>query len=164
MPTLLKTFFDIAVLRKGPEALPSAWLIFYAGLGLWLAGVLAMAIVVPGLEVADMATDVAGWLLSIALFAVVIVGMGFRHRLSRGLAAIVGSSAVLLFGQVVVAGILLPLDAADAAGLCLELLLIWSIFVNGRILATTINVHTLVGAAISVMVYLLRYFFSYSIT
>jgi hypothetical protein len=162
LPTLLKTFFDIAVLRKGPDALPPSWLIFYLGIGLWLSGIVAMAAVVPGLAVADMSTDVAGWALSIALFAVIILGMGFRHRLPQGLSAIVGSSAILLYAQVVFAGILLPLDAADAAGLFLELLLIWSIFVNGRILAATINVHPFVGVAISVIVYILRYFSSYS--
>ncbi len=162
LPTLLKTFFDIAVLRKGPDALPVSWLVFYVAFGLWLAGILVMAAVVPGLSVADMATDVVGWTLSIALFAAVILGMGFRRRLPQGIGAIVGSSTIILYAQVLVAGVLLPLDAADVAGLCLELLLIWSIFVNGRILAATVNIQPFVGVAISVIVYILRYLSSFA--
>ena len=49
------------------------------------------------------------------------------------------------------------------AGLGLELLLIWAIFVKGRIIALTINVHPLVGVAISVIVYILRFFASYAL-
>ena len=160
LPTLLKTLVDITMLRKGPEALPPTWIVFYLTLGLWLIGILAMAAVVPGLAPADMLVDVAGWALSLALFAVVIVGMGFRHRLSQGLAAISGSGAVILYAQVVVAAIVLRLDAVSVAGLLFELLLIWAIFVAGRILAVTINVHPFVGVAISVIVYALRYFSS----
>ena len=163
MLTLLKTFFDIAILRKGADALPAAWLVFYLAVGLWLLGIAAMAAVVPGLSLRDMATDVGGWALSMVLFAVVIAGTGFSRRLPQGLAAIAGSGAIVLFAQVIVVGILLPLGANAVAGLGLELLLIWSIFVKGRIVAATINVHPLVGVAISVIVYILRFFASYAL-
>ncbi len=163
MLTLLRTFFDITILRKGPEALPPAWLVFYLAAGLWLLGIAAMAAVVPGLTLRDMLTDVGGWAISIALFAIVIAGTGFSRRLPQGLAAIVGSGAIVLFAQVVVVGILLPLQGNAIAGLGLELLLIWAIFVKGRIVAATINVHPLVGVAISVIVYILRFLASYAL-
>lgn len=160
---LLKTLFDIAVLRKGPDALPPAWLVFYLAAGLWLLGIAAMAAVVPGLTLRNMATDVGGWAASIVLFAILIAGTGFGRRLPQGLAAIVGSGAIVLFAQVILVGILLPLGANAVAGLGLELLLIWSIFVKARIVAATINVHLLVGVAISVIVYILRFLASYAL-
>ena len=163
MLTLLKTLFDITMLRRGPDALPPAWLVFYLAAGLWLCGIAAMAAVVPGLTLRDMATDVGGWSISIVLFAIIIAGTGFRHRLPQSLAAIVGSGAIVLFAQVILVGILLPLQGNAIAGLGLELLLIWAIFVKGRIIALTINVHPLVGVAISVIVYILRFFASYAL-
>ena len=60
--------------------------------------------------------------------------------------------------------IFLPLGANAVAGLGLELLLIWAIFIKGRIIAATINVHALIGVAISVIVYILRFFASYALT
>ncbi len=163
MLTLLKTFLDITLLRKGPEALPPAWLVFYMAAGLWLFGIAAMAAVVPGLTIGDMLTDVGGWAISILLFAIVIAGTGFGRRLPQGLSAIVGSGAIVLYAQVIIVGTLLPLQGNAIAGLGLELLLIWSIFVKGRIVAATINVHPLVGVAISVIVYVLRFLASYAL-
>lgn len=163
MLILLKTFFHIAILRKGAEDLPAAWLVFYVAVSLWLLGIAAMAAVVPGLTLADMLTDVGGWAISLVLFAIVIAGTGYGHRLLQGLSAIAGSGAIVLWAQVVAVGILLPLQGNGVAGLVLELLLIWSIFVKGRIVAATINVHPLVGIGISVIVYLLRFFASYAL-
>ena len=162
--TLLKTFVDITVLRNGPETLPPSWIVFYAAVGSWLLGIAAVTAVVPGLTLADTVTDVAGWAISLALFAIVIAGTGYRERLLQGLAAIAGVGAIVLYAQTVVLAIFLPLGANAVAGLGLELLLIWAIFVKGRIIAATINVHALVGVAISVIVYILRFLASYALT
>ena len=161
--TLIKTLFEIALLRKGPEALPPAWLVVYVTIALWLAGIVAMAAVVPNLSLAGALPDVAGWALSICLFALVISTAGFSNRLPQGLGALVGTGAVILFGQVLAAAFLLPLQGPGVAGLAMELLLLWSIFVKGRIISATINVHTLLGMAISIIVYVLRFFAAYAL-
>ena len=163
MLILIKTFLDIALLRKGPDALPAVWLVVYVAAGLWLVGIAAMAAVVPDLSLGDMTTDVAGWALSIALFAIVIAATGFSARLPQALGAIAGTGSVILFAQVVAAAVLIPLQGPAGAGAALELLLLWSIFVKGRIVATAINVHVLIGVAISIIVYILRFLASYSL-
>ena len=88
--------------------------------GLWLVGIAAMAAVVPDLSLGDMATDVAGWALSIALFAIVIVAAGFSVRLPQALGAIAGTGSVILFAQVVAAAVLIPLQGPTGAGAALE--------------------------------------------
>lgn len=160
---LIRTFLDIALLHKGADALPPSWLVLCVAAGLWLVGIAVMAAVVPGLAFGDLATEIAGWALSIALFGVVIAAAGFPARLAQALGAVAGSGSIVLFAQVVAAVVLIPLAGTAAAGAALEVLLLWSIFVKGRIVAAAINVHTLIGVAISIIVYVLRLFASYSL-
>jgi hypothetical protein len=153
---LFRTLFDITLLRKGPEALPHSWLIFYASAAMWFAGLLAMVLVVPSLTFGDIVVDVVGWLSSVLMFAVIIVGSGHSKRLVQSLSAIVGSGAVVLAAQVLAAGILLRVTDTSTAALVVELLLFWSVFVKGNIIARTIEVHWGLGLAISVIVYVMR--------
>ena len=89
-----------------------------------------------------------------------MVTTGFSSRLNQTLAAIVGTSAIILLTQVIVLATVRPLAGEGVSELLVNLLLLWSVFVKGSIVAQAINVHQLVGVAISVVVYVVRLYVS----
>ena len=157
---LLKTLFDITLLRRGPDTLPAAWLVVVMTLGLWMGGLVLLVLLVPGVAVQHLDTAVLAWAVSVALFALVIVATGHSPRLSQALAAIIGSSAVILLTQVLVLAVIQPLAGEGVGRVLVNLLLLWSVFVKGSIVAQAINVHQLVGVGISIVVYVVRLYVS----
>lgn len=157
---LLKTLLDIALLRRGPDALPAASLVVVLTLGLWVAALALLILLVPGVAVQHLDTAVLAWAVSVALFALVVVVAGFSYRLNQTLAAIVGTSAVILMTQVVVLAAVRPVAGEGVAELLVNLLLFWSVFVKGSIVAQAINVHQLAGVGISIAVYVIRLYLS----
>lgn len=157
---LLKTLFDITLLRRGPDVLPAAWLVVVLTLGLWIAGLMLLVLLVPGVAVQRLDTAVLAWAISVALFASMVVVTGFSARLTQALAAIVGTSAVILLMQVVVLAAVQPIAGEGVGRLLVNLLLFWSVFVKGSILAQTINVHQLIGVGISIVIYVVRLYVS----
>ncbi len=157
---LLKTLLDIALLRRGPNVLPSGPLIVVVTLGLWIAGLFLLVVLVPGVAVQHLDTAVLAWAVSIALFALIVVTAGFSSRLNQTLAAIVGTSAVILLTQVIVLATVRPLAGEGVSDLLVNLLLLWSVFVKGSIVAQAINVHQLVGVGISIVIYVVRLYVS----
>lgn len=164
MLTLLKTFLDIAILRKGPDALPAAWLVLYVAVALWLAGIIVMALIVPGLGIADLLPSIVGWASSMLLFALVIAVAGYSNRLPQSLAAIAGAGAVVLYAQVAAVAVLLPTAGAQMGNLAVQVLLLWAVFVKGYIVSATIGIRPLLGVAISFIVYIMRELVTYSIS
>ncbi len=164
MFTLLKTFLDIAVLRKGPDALPASWLVFYIAAGLWLSGIVFMTLVVPEATLVESVPGVAGWAASMLLFAVVIIVAGHAPRLVQALAAIAGAGAVIVFVQVTAMALLSSVGGVRAANFALEVLLLWAVFVKGYIIALTIGIRPIFGVGISLVVYVVRVLVSYSLS
>ena len=160
---LLKTLFDITLLRRGPDVLPAAWLVVVATLSAWFAGLFLLVVLVPGVAIQHLDTAVLAWAVSVALFALVIVAAGFPKRLSQALAAIIGTSAVILMIQVFVLTVIRPLAGEGVSDLLVNLLLFWSVFVKGSIVAQTINVHQLIGVGISIAVYVARLYVTTSL-
>lgn len=160
MLALLNTLLDIALLRRGPDALPAGSLVVVMTLGLWMAGLFLLVVLVPGVAIQHLDTAVLAWAVSVALFALVIVAAGFSSRLNQALAAIVGTGAVILLTQVVVLAAVRPLAGEGISDLLVNLLLFWSVLVKGVIVAQAINVHHFVGIGISVVVYVIRLYLS----
>ena len=160
MLVLLKTLLEIALLRRGPDALPAAPLVVVLTLGLWIAALMLLVVLVPGVAIQHLDTAVLAWAVSVALFALVVFAAGFAYRLNQALAAIVGTSAVILLTQVVVLAAVRPLAGEGVSELLVNLLLLWSVFVKGSIVAQAINVHQLAGVGISIVVYIVRLYLS----
>ena len=78
----------------------------------------------------------------------------------QSLTAIIGCGAIIFVAQVtglIVASLLL---GAVAAEIVVNLLLFWSVYVKGHIVARTINREWYVGLVIAIAVFLLQYAFS----
>ena len=164
MPTLLKTLFEITILRKGPDALPGAWLVFYVTVLLWFSGIVLMAMVIPGLDAAALTPDIVGWAATVVIFGSIIALAGYPERLPQALSAIVGCGVIVLYAQVLAVAVLLPLADAGAANIAIQFLSLWAVFVKGHIIAQTINIKPLLGVGISLIVFILRMLIAYSLS
>jgi len=166
MGKLLQRYFDICLLRAGPQDLPSSgFLLWLSGLGYFAAG---MVMSVQNLDVAH-ATLLVGQdigLLAGLLFAL-LWSRDLLARYRQTLTALLGTGAIL---QIVVLPILSWQQAGLAedtissalmfASLLLWIWLLWDLMVIGHILRHTLSTRLPIGVLLA-LVYL---FVSYSVT
>jgi len=156
----IKTLFEIVTIRKGPDAIPHSWLLLNAATVMWFLPLVALVAVVQDFGRSAVAVLVASWALSLVCYAAVVVLAGYGSRLLQSLTAIIGCGAIIFVAQVtglIVASLLL---GAVAAEIVVNLLLFWSVYVKGHIVARTINREWYVGLVIAIAVFLLQYAFS----
>lgn len=166
MGRLLQRYFDICLLRAGPQDLPSSvFLLWLSGLGYFAAG---MIMSVQNLDVARATLLVV---LDIGLLAALLFALLWSRdllaRYRQTLAALMGAGAIL---QVVVLPILSWQQAGLAeenissalmiASLLLWIWLLWNLMVIGHILRHTLSTRLPIGVLLA-LVYL---FISYSVT
>jgi hypothetical protein len=160
----IKTLFEIVTIRKGPDAVPHSWLLLNVATAMWFLPLLIAAVVVPGFGGAAVAVSVAGWALSLACYASVIVLAGFGSRLLQSLTAIIGCGAIIFLAQVAGLVTLSLLVGAALAQVIVYLLLFWSIHVKGHIISRAIDRDWYVGLIIAIAVFVLQYAFSTAVS
>lgn len=152
---LLQTFFDILLIRKGPEDLPASrflmWLAIAASV---LLSLITAAVLLPPDQVR---VDVTLALATFAgvLYVSIVVVAGYGGRLTQFLIATFGTDA--LFTAIYLVGylVLLAVAGQSVAQDVMGLFFYWSIVVQGHIIARTIGRHWLLGIAISIFVFIL---------
>jgi positive regulator of sigma E activity len=82
--TLIKTLFDIVLIRKGPDAIPHSRLLLSAAVILWLFPLVVAIVIVPTFEGAVVVVTVASWLLSLACYALIVVLARLARSSSSG--------------------------------------------------------------------------------
>jgi len=160
----IKTLFEILIIRKGPDEIPHSWLLLKVATAMWFLPLFIAAVVVPGFGGAAVAVSVAGWALSLACYASIIVLAGFGSRLLQSLTAIIGCGAIIFFAQVGGLVTLSLLVGAALAQIIVYLLLFWSIHVKGHIISRAIDRDWYVGLIIAIAVFLLQYAFSTAVS
>jgi hypothetical protein len=161
---LIRTLFDIVMIRKGPDAIPHSWMLFHATAVLWLFPLLVAAILVPNFTAAAVAITVASWLLSLGCFALAIGLSGFRARLLSAISAIMGCGALIFFAQVACLVFLMPFLGAALVQILIWLMLIWSVRVKGHIISCTIDCERHIGLLIAIAVFVLQYALAKALT
>lgn len=164
MQTLIKTLFDIVLIRKGPDAIPHSRLLLSAAVILWLFPLVVAIVIVPTFEGAVVVVTVASWLLSLACYALIVVLARLGHRLVQAMTAIAGCGALIFLGQVAGLIFLTPFLGAALAQIFIYLLLAWSVRVKGHIIARTIDCEWYLGILIAISVFVLQYAFSTVVT
>jgi hypothetical protein len=154
---LIRTLFEIVMIRKGPDAIPYSWMLLYATAVLWLSPLLVAAILVPNFTELAVGITLASWLLSLASFALVIGISGFRARLLQALSAIIGCGALIFLAQVAGLVFLTPFLGTALVQIFIWLLLIWSVRVKGHIISCTIDCERHIGLLIAIAVFVLQY-------
>jgi hypothetical protein len=155
---LIKTLFDIVLLRKGPEAIPRSWLLFLMTVLLWLFSALAALALIEQFDDSDFFLGLFGGMIGLACYAALVVISGQSDRLSQTMSAIIGCGALISLAFVAEYVFLLPFLGSVPTSLIANLILLWSVPVEGHIIARAINRHWYIGILIAIGVFALQYF------
>ncbi len=152
--TLFKSFFEIILFRKGPEAIPHSSVLFILVAGLWMiVGVIAI-VGVDTYSGASLFMDLVVTLVALSLYALVMNVFGKPERIVRALTAILGCGVV--FGAALfVSRAILSMSFGEGQVNSVALLIIfWSIAIEGHIIARTIERLWVVGFLVALTVFI----------
>ncbi|MBT8093151.1 MAG: hypothetical protein KJN77_08950 [Gammaproteobacteria bacterium] len=153
---LFRTLFDIIRLQKGPDAIPHSQVLFAVIVGIWLSAGLVMMAAAPELDATDFVTGTFIGLIGLACYAAVIVFFGKSARLLQAIMALLGCGALISLVFVVMDTLLPLISSEAAASIVATLILLWSVPVEGHIIARTIERQWYVGIIIAVSVFVLQ--------
>lgn len=152
------------MLRKGPEQVPDSWLVFFLALVLMMiSSYVAATLIDLGEDYSHLLTLVTN-LLGIGMYAAVLLATGFMRRFVPILSAVIACSAILSLLFVATYVILNPFLGGNLAVIVATLVIIWSVPVEGHIIARGIEQHWYVGIVIAMVVFTAQYAFQSNMT
>jgi hypothetical protein len=151
--TLLKAFLEIAFLRKGPSEIPHSTLLFSAAAGLFLLVSILGVALEAGYSRSGLAIDLVLTAVAIGLYFLIVNIFGNSERFLRSLTAILGCSAVIGAASIGGRTILANWLNAENIGVFVEIMLLWSILVEGHIIARTIDRPWIIGILMAMAVF-----------
>ena len=156
MLKLFKTYIDMLALRSGPDEIPHSWIIFSFAVGMLIFSSFCASLLIDGAREQDYVLTFAGYLLGLAFYSAVLIINGFTHRMLQTLSAIVACGALITLLYVGEFLIFRALIGNELAGLVGLLIILWSVPVEGHIIARAINRHWFVGITIAIVALLLQ--------
>lgn len=157
MSPLIRTLFDIALLRKGPDAIPRSGLLLIMVIGLWVLASLVGLALIDRLDETDFFLGLFSGVAGIACYAAVVVLGGYSPRLTQTVTALIGCGALIFLVFVAEYVLFLPFAGDTVTGLVANLILLWSVPVEGHIIARAIDRHWYIGILIAVAVFVFQY-------
>ncbi len=154
---LIRTLFDIVLLRKGPDAVPHSGLLLLMVLGLWLFSSLAGLALIDRFDENDFFLGLFSGIVGVACYSVIVVLGGYSARLLQTITALIGCGAVIFLAFVAEYVLFRPFVGERFTGLIAYLILLWSVPVEGHIIARAINRHWYIGILIAIAVFALQY-------
>ncbi len=156
MLVLFKTYLDMIALRRGPDAIPSSWLILAMSVAILAGAWTFQVLLIPGLDGNRLWIAFAGYLLALAFYGSVVYLFGFSRRLLQTLSAIIACGSILAVLSLAEFIVFSPILGTDVAGTVSQLIWYWSVPVKGHIVAQAIQQHWFVGITIAVSAYVMR--------
>lgn len=154
---LLRTLIDIVLLRKGPESIPRSTILFAMIVGIWLLSSLSVLALIEEYDQADFVIGIFTALVALVCYAVTVIVAGFSARVLQTLSAILGCGALISFAFVAEFVLFAPFLGQAITGLVAQLILLWSVPVEGHIIARAIDRHWYIGIVIAILVFVLQY-------
>ena len=152
--TLFQTLVEIILLRKGPAELPNSSVLLLFVAGIWFAVGAIGAAVVDTYNIQALLADMMLTATGFGLYAIVLKIFERSERLLRVFIAMLGCGAV--FGVALFGGryVLTTFLSVEETSLFSQLILLWSILVDGHIIARTIDRQLVVGFLIALAVFI----------
>jgi hypothetical protein len=154
---LIRTLFDITLLRKGPDAIPRSGLLLAAVVCLWILASLVGLVLIDRFDETDFFLGIFSGVAGLACYAAIVVLGGFGPRLTQTLTALVGCGALIFLTFVAQYVLFMPIAGDLVTGLVANLILLWSVPVEGHIIARAIDRHWYTGILIAITVFVLQY-------
>lgn len=153
MLPLLKRLFAIVLLRKGPEDLPRSAVLLVLIIAIWFFSALASLALIEPIDESDFFLGVFSAAVGVICYASLVVVSGHAERLTQTISAIIGCGALITFIFIAEYVLLLPLFGPVTTGLLANLILLWSVPVEGHIIARAIDRDWYIGILIAVLVF-----------
>ena len=153
---LLRTWFDIIRLRKGPDAVPRSPVVFALAVALWLASGITLVLMFERFDMKDFIVGVLTSVIGLVCYAAILNFFARAERLLQTLSAIIGCGALLTIAFAAGSMILTPLIGAGLTGNIVFLILLWSVPVEGHIISRAIDRHFLLGLVFALAVLFLQ--------
>jgi hypothetical protein len=147
------------MLRKGPEQVPDSWLVFlFALILMQFASFVAATLINLGEDYSHLLTLITN-LLGLGIYAAILFVSGFIHRFVPIVSAILACGSILTLLFVAAYVLLSPFLGGNIAVIVATLIIIWSVPVEGHIIARGIEQHWYIGIVIAMMVFIGQYAF-----
>lgn len=147
------------MLRQGPERIPDSWLVFLLAIALMqVADFVTITLIDLGEDYSHLLAFVAS-ILGIGMYAAVLLVTGFIRRFVPILSSVIACSSILRLLFVATYVLLNPFLGGDVAVIIGTLIIIWSVPVEGHIIARGIGQHWYVGIVIAMAVFTAQYAF-----
>lgn len=156
MFALIETLFDIVRLRKGPDAIPHSTFLLLAIAAMWLLSGAVMTLLTAELEQKDFIIGTLTGVAGLVCYAAIVVLSGKRARLMQAVTALLGCGALLSLAFVAGNVFLTPFLSENISNLIMTLILLWTVPVEGHIIARTIDRHWYVGVAVAMVVFVFQ--------
>ena len=150
---LIRTLFDIVLLRKGPEDIPRSWFLFVLIVALWLFSSLAALALIEQFDETDFFLGLFSGFIGIVCYAALVMVSGWPGRVLQTISAILGSGALISLAFVAAYVLLSPLLGAESAANIATLVGLWSIVVEGNIIARAMERHWYIGILVAIAVF-----------
>ena len=152
------------MLRKGPEQVPDSWLVFLFAIALMqFASFVAATLINLGENYSHVLTLITN-LLGMAIYSAVLLLTGHLGRFVPIMSAVIACGSVLTLLFVAAFVLLNPFLGGDIAVVVATLIIIWSIPVEGHIIARGIEQHWYIGIVIAMTVFITQYAFQSTMT
>ena len=147
------------MLRKGPEQVPDSWLVFlFALILMQFASFVAATLINLGEDYSHLLTFITN-LLGIGIYAAILFVTGFFHRFVPILSTVIACGSILTLLFVAAYVMLNPFLGGDIAVVVATIVIIWSVPVEGHIIARGIEQHWYIGIVIAMTVFVAQYAF-----
>ena len=156
MLALFQTLFDIIRLRKGPDAIPYSWIVSFVTLMLWLLAGLAITAANQEMNDQDFLNGTFTGVVGLAAYAAIIVSFGYTPRLLQTVSAILGCGAMISLLFLASDALLGYVAQESTAWLVGTLILLWSVPVEGHIIARAIDRQWFIGILMAIAVFLMQ--------
>lgn len=153
---LLRTFVDILLLRKGPDAIPHSSLVMAFAAAMLIVASLTAVTAIDVISDRNHLSTLISALLGILFYAAVLMITGFANRFVQTITAMMACGAFLTF---LLVALYVPLESTLGrmfAGVVADLIILWSVAVEGHIISKAIEQHWIIGVTIAVTVLILQ--------
>jgi hypothetical protein len=154
---LVRTLFDITLLRKGPESIPYSGFLLALITGLWLFSSLAVLALIEQYDKQDFIIGLFTAIAGVLTYSAIIVIAGHGPRVLQTVSAILGCGALISLAFVAEFVLFTPFLGQTITGLVAQLILLWSVPVEGHIIARALDRHWYIGIVIAIGVFILQY-------
>jgi hypothetical protein len=154
---LIRTLFDVALLRKGPESIPRSGILLLMSLALWALAAFSFSSLIENAGGADFRRELLNFALAMSCYYGVLVSTGKSQRIMQTLTSLIGCGALMVLCFTAALVTLGQLAGGAIITMLAIAYLIWSMSVEGHIIARAIDREFYIGVLIAFGIFVFQY-------